>query len=41
MSCSLFRGLDLEPFWPGRQPDAFDTLCPGAAPSGAPAQPFP
>jgi hypothetical protein len=27
---------DLEGFWPGRRLDAFDGLCPEAAPSSAP-----
>ena len=27
---------DLEGFWPGRRLDAFDALCPLAAPSSAP-----
>jgi hypothetical protein len=33
----MSRGPDLEGFWPGRRLDAFDGLCPGAAPSRAPA----
>ncbi len=36
MSVSALPREDLEGFWPGRRLDAFDGLCPGAAPSRAP-----